>query len=262
MFNNINLSDRVIKILLLFFVVFQFLIWYFYTQNIKIEFTITPVPPSKIERKILAAGDDQLIYRMYAFHLQNAGDTFGETVPLKDYDYEKLEKWFYALSDLDWKSEYVPSIAGFYYSQSQNAKDNRYIVSYLEDFADKDPNNNWRWYSHAAYLANHKLHDYNRAVSISEKIIKLPGKIPAWARSMAIFTSKKGDDPCRTILLANDLLTNPEAFNEVVNDEILNTKGGEHNFMVKIIKKQIEDIVRQPGLLSDCLKKRKDEQND
>ena len=120
------------------FFAFECCLWAGWTNKIKVDFTITPLPPSKLEMDLFSMGDKELLYRIYSFKLQNAGDTFGETTPLKDYDYEKLEKWFYALSELDPRSEWVPSIAGFYYSASQNADDNRYIVNYLLDFAEKD----------------------------------------------------------------------------------------------------------------------------
>ena len=137
----------------------QYFFWFFCSSRIKPSFTITPLPPSKTEMSFLSFGDKELLYRIYAFQLQNAGDTFGETIPLKDYDFSKLEKWFYALSELDGKSEYVPSIAGFYYSSSQNVEDNKYIIKYLVDFADKNPSKFWRWYITATYLARHKMKD-------------------------------------------------------------------------------------------------------
>ena len=187
-------NEKIQKLILFILLIIQFLFWYFFTSKIKYDFTITPLPPSKTEINMFSFGDKTLLYRIYAFKLQNAGDSFGETTPLKNYDYEKLEKWFYALNDLDDKSEYVPSIAGFYFSSSQNAKDNKYIINYLLDFADKNPEKNWRWYTTSAYIAKYKLRDQQFAFLIAKKILNLKNNdIPFVHRAMVLFMLNEKD---------------------------------------------------------------------
>ena len=249
-----NLNDKYF-FFFLSLVFLQSTIWFQYTQHIKPDFTITPLPPSKLERAFLSFGDDSLLYRSYAFKLQNAGDTFGETTPLKDYDYQKLEKWFYALNDLDNKSEYVPSIAGFYYSQSQSVYDNEYIISYLTDYAKANPIKNWRWFTHAAYLARYKLGDFNRAIEISKNIINLNNpEIPAWAKAMAFFIAQK-EDECLTIEIASQLMADG-SFNNMLEDDVYSTRSGEYNFMYQAIKKIVADVQKDSSIITKCQNKK------
>ena len=264
---NINLNSRYYdrfvssKIDLLFVIFFVFIqgtIWFLYTKNIKPDFTITPNPPSQTEKAFLSFGDNQLLYRIYAFQLQNAGDTFGETIPLKDYDYEKLEKWFYSLEELDEISDYVPSIAGFYYAQSQNPKDVIYVINYLKDHADKNPVKNWRWYSDAAYLANTKLHNHKLAVNLAQNILNINDKsIPAWARFMAIFLSEKTDDYCKTIQLIAQI---PDSYiKDITEDKIFGPDDHERNFFLKLLLARAKKIESDPSIIKNCIDKKNKE---
>ena len=56
----------------------QYLFWFFQSSHMKPSFTITPLPPSKTEMSVLSFGDKEMLYRMYAFQLQNAGDTLAK----------------------------------------------------------------------------------------------------------------------------------------------------------------------------------------
>jgi len=252
-----NKKNSIFNIFFLFFVfLLQFFLWFNHTRHIKPSFEITPVPPSGVEKAIFSFGDSQFLYRFYAFELQTAGDTFGETVPLKEYDYSRLEKWFFSISELDWNSDYVPSIAGFYYAQSQNPFDNRYIVSYLDAVGDKNPVKFWRWYVYAAYLANHKLRDMDLSIKISEKMMSIKSPdVPAWARAMAIMSSKKTEDKCRTIALAIEFSRN-KVIEDILKDPVYNAKNGEFNFLLKAMISRVKEIENDPSLLQKCLGKK------
>ena len=239
---------------LLFVALFcQYLFWFFKSSNVNPTFIITPLPPSKTEMSILSFGDKEMLYRIYAFQLQNAGDTFGNTIPLKDYDFNKLEKWFYALSELDGKSEYVPSIAGFYYSASQNPEDNKHIVRYLVDFADKNPSKFWRWYITATYLARHKLKDEKLAFNISRKLLKVENdNIPAISRVLSLsFLTQKDFKSCRSLNIVKQLIKSGE-LEEILTDKFFSTKGGYYNFMFGLIKYRIDEIIKDKELLLKC----------
>ena len=90
-----------------------------------------------------------------------------------DYNFAKLEKWFYALDELNRDSEYIPSVAAFYYGQSQNVADCEYIVRYLDKHADFHPEKQWRWYLESVYLAAYRMDNYNLAKPIAEKLIAI-----------------------------------------------------------------------------------------
>ncbi len=247
--NNIKLDSYVV--FLLFFL--QFATWFLISQRIKPDFTITPLPPSRIEMDIASLGDEQFAYRMYGQLLQNAGDTFGETVPLKDYDFNKLEQWFYAVDALSSKSEYIPSIAAFYYGQSQNTEDCRYIIKYLIDHADKNPVGQWRWYMEAIYLGSYRMKDYEIVKPLAEKIISLNNKdVPLWAKTLVPFMIQRQGDVCSAYEML--IKINEKELQEIANDNVLSAKGGEYNFLLKLISEKIQMVKNNPELLATCLK--------
>ena len=248
---------NVAHIILMIFIALQCCFWLVKTSKIKPDFTITPLPPSNTEMSIFSFGDNELLYRIYGFQLQNAGDTFGETIPLKDYDYSKLEKWFYALNELDNISNYVPSIAGFYYSMSQNASDNKYIVDYLIDFADKNPIKNWRWYLTAMYLAKSKLQDEQKAFKIAEKISKIEDKnneVPPLTRfAILMLFNEKDLSNCEIVKNVYTLIAQGE-LEKILSDAILTT-GGDRNPLYLVIKHKLDLILKNKDLLKKCLNK-------
>jgi len=250
-----KIKNNIFTILLFIFLLLQFCIWKNFTSKIKYDFTITPLPPSKLEMNIFSLGDKSLLYRIYAFKLQNAGDTFGETTPLKDYDYEKLEKWFYALDNLDNISEYVPSIAGFYFSLSQNPLDNKYIIDYLINFADKNPNKYWRWYVTSAYIAKNKLKNEELAFNTAKKLLNIENdKIPFISRAMALFMLNEKDlHSCKVVKMVKNLIESGDLEN-ILTDKYFSTKQGQYNVLFKLVQYRIDAVLTNKKLLRRCLK--------
>ena len=249
----LKLTNNLPQLILLFFLLIQFFSWFFITSNIKPNFIITPLPPSEKEMNFFSLGDKELLYRFYSFKLQNAGDTFGETIPLKDYDYEKLEKWFYALDELNNISEYVPSIAGFYYSASQNAMDNKYIVDYLLNFADRNPEKYWRWYITSIYLAKHKLHDEELVLEISKKILSVNTEMPYINKVLALFYLKNADlKTCKSVQIVKTLIESGD-LEKILSDKLFSAKDGKYNFLFNLVKKKIDLILEDKKLIRECI---------
>lgn len=164
-----------------------------YSRNITPDMAIVPDVPGKDVVKALSLGDEQFYFRVLALRIQNAGDTYGRFTPLKNYDYDKLSKWFHLLDSLDDTSDYIPSLATYYYSQTQNVPDVRYVVDYLYDYAAHRPEKKWWWLIQAMYLANHKLQDRELALKVGEPLMDAKG-IPLWARHFRAFIyEQKGE---------------------------------------------------------------------
>ena len=119
---RINLSFVVLVVIL------QIIFW-LKTENIKPNLGIVPNVPTLSTVKAFSFGDEEFYFRYKGLRIQNTGDTFGRFSPLKDYDYEKLSQWFYLLDGLDDKSNYIPSLAAYYYSLTQNKQDVIYIIN-------------------------------------------------------------------------------------------------------------------------------------
>lgn len=170
----------------------QLLFWS-HSREVMPDMAVVPDVPGREVVKALSLGDEQFYFRVLAMDIQNAGDTFGRFTPLKYYDYNKLSKWFSLLDALDNESVFVPTLATYYYSQTQNTQDVRYIVDYLYHYAATRADTKWWWLIQAMYLANHKLEDQELALKVGQPLLDAKG-IPLWARHFPAFIyEQKGE---------------------------------------------------------------------
>ena len=212
------------------FLLLQIVLWS-QLKAFKPDMSVLPDLPSEAAIQATSFGDEQFYFRTLAFQIQFAGDTYGRVTPLRDYDYEKLREWFSLLDTLDSASNFVPSMAAYYYSNTQYTPDVRYIVDYLEEHADRDPYHKWWWYAQAVYNANHKLQNRERALEIAYKLAAVNRKdIPIWARQMPAFILEDLGEKEEALLLAN----------EIVESEDLTE--AEMNFMWYFIKERLEKM--------------------
>jgi hypothetical protein len=207
------------------------------SRHILPDMEIVPDIPAREAVKALSLGDEQFYFRVLALQIQNAGDTYGRFTPLKNYDYDKLSQWFYLLDTLDRRSDYIPSLASYYYSQTQNIPDVRYIVDYLYDHSAKDPAHKWWWLLQAMYLANHKLEDKDLALKVGEPLIDAQG-IPLWARQFPAFIHEQKGEPEQALYVMQHVLESAGK-NTLTREEV--------NFMKYFIEERLEK--EAPGLL-------------
>jgi len=176
---------------LTFFIFLQFGFW-FQTKDIKPDLGIVPNVPGKPAIQALTFGDKQFFFRVLAFNLQNAGDTFGRFTSLRLYDFSRLYLWFGILDELDARSNMIPSMATYYFGQTQNTADVKYVVDYLYTHSTRDVPNKWWWLVQSIYLASHKLDDMDLALKVSAPLVD--PKVPAWAQQMAaVVREKRGE---------------------------------------------------------------------
>lgn len=205
------------------------------TQKVVPDMGIVPPVPSALSVKALALGDEAFYFRTQALKIQNAGDSFGRFTALKKYNYEKLYHWFTLLDSLDSQSNFVPAMAAYYFSQTQNTPDVRYVAKYLEEHSEKDLYNKWWWMGQAVYLANHKLEDKEWALSLAKKLASTPrDDIPLWAKQMPAFIYEQRGEDQQALLIIADILNN-----------IDNIKPGELNFMRYFIEDRLKKLVEE-----------------
>ena len=168
--------------LLLVFVTLQLGFWQ-QTHKITPQLDIVPDVPGKEAVHALAFGDDEFYFRLLAFDIQNAGDTGGRFTSLRYYDFHKLYQWFKLLDSLDNKSNMMPAMASYYFSQTQNTADVRYIADYLYEHASADVEHKWWWLLQGLYIAQHKLNDMDLAAKMVGPLVN--PKVPAFAQQMA-----------------------------------------------------------------------------
>jgi len=207
------------------------------TRSEKPDLSIVPKAPTVFAVKALTFGDDQFYFRKTAFDIQNAGDTFGRTTSLQDYDYSELYKWWMILDGLDPVSNFVPPLVSYYFGSSQKPeRDLPYVIDYLEQHADRNPARKWWWYSQAIYHSKHKLKDLDRSLLLAEKLADIPADAgaPLWVRQMPAFILEaRGDlnEACEIIV-------------NIIRDN-KNIKPGEMNFMMYFIKERISAMAEE-----------------
>ncbi len=160
------------------------------TRNKLPEMGIVPDIPSKTLLQALSLGDDETLFRLLAFQLGNAGDTFGRTTALRDYKLEKVRDWFLLLDEFDKTSDLLPSLSAYYFAQTQNSADLVYVVDYLYKHSFERPEKKWWWLVQAGYLAQHKLKDSDLALKVV-KPLETTKDIPQWAQQQSAFIHEK-----------------------------------------------------------------------
>jgi hypothetical protein len=214
------------------FLVAQIILWT-QTKSYKPNLAIVPDVPSELAIKALSLGDEQFYFRTLAFQLQNAGDTFGRFTALKDYNYNQLYHWFTLLDTLDNKSHFVPSLAAYYYSQTQNTPDVKYVTQYLEETSERDLYNKWWWMGQAVYLANHKLKDKDWALELAYKLASTPrDDIPLWAKQMPAFIHEQRGEEEQALNIIAGILNNVDKIDQ-----------GELNFMSYFVNERLKKLV-------------------
>ncbi|MDX1949159.1 MAG: hypothetical protein SFT90_01505 [Rickettsiales bacterium] len=207
------------------------------SRYIKNQLEIVPKVPSKEIFKVSSFGDEQLAFRYYGYMLQFAGDTFGRVTPLKDYDYSKLYQWWKLLDDVDSKSDLIVNMVAYYFSATQNPKEQvPFVIKFIEEHSDKDPENKWWWYGQAVYLANFRLEDRDLALRIAKKLASLPKELdlPIWTRQLEAFIYEKTGEYQQACDIIINVLDN---YGESKLDE------GELNFIYHFITERIGAII-------------------
>jgi hypothetical protein len=174
-----------LRAVFLFFLLLQ-VGFYSYSKHYLPKLGIVPPVPSTQELAIYALGDKQLLFRAFALRLQQSGDTFGRVTALYKYDYPALERWFLRMDSLDNESHFIPTLASYYFAQSQHKPDTRYIIDYLDFHTKGRAQTRWWWVIQAAYLAKHKLKDDARALQLAKRLEGVEG-IPLWAQQYPAF---------------------------------------------------------------------------
>ena len=80
----------------------------------------------------------------------------------------------------------MPTLASYYFSQSQHTPDVRYIVEYLQAHTEGRMDEKWWWRTQAVYLANHKLKNKEWALELAKPLINTKD-VPPWVNQLAAF---------------------------------------------------------------------------
>ncbi len=212
--SNIFFYSNIKKIFISFFCLFLILqiIFQLKTQHIKPNIHVVPNVPSKHLVRALSLGDKEFYFRVLALKIQNAGDTFGRFTPLKNYNFEKLYRWFTLMDSLNSDSRVIPSLASYYYAQTQNKEDTIHIIKYLDDHAKIDIDKHWWWLYQAVHIARLALNDDELSLELAYKLSENNAKeAPLWTRQLPAFLSAQMGRDCEAFFIINQMLKDNES---------------------------------------------------
>ncbi len=187
-------SEKKISIALFFVLSVNFLFW-FALRDVQTQWGNVPPAPKKCFASVYGLGDKEFAYRINSLMLQNLGDTGGRVTALKDYDYNKLTDWFFLQDKLDSVSDYIPFLASFYFSGSQDPEKFRPVLEYLKMVGTRPYGTKWKWLVQGIFFARHKLNDLDKALELANLLAKTKNTdVPAWVREMPAFVlNEKGN---------------------------------------------------------------------
>jgi hypothetical protein len=194
--------------LYLFLAVFACQIFFWkQTEKHHAPFDLVPPAPNQYLLSALSLGDDEFLFRSLALRFQNSGDVFAGFVALKNYDYLRIYQWMKTLDTLNIKSNLVPSLASYYYSQTQKSEDTRYVINYLDEHSASDVDANWWWLFQAMYIAKINLKDLNVALDIAYKLAKNNVKsAPLWTKQAPAFILAEMGNNCLAFSVIENLI--------------------------------------------------------
>ncbi|MBR2141184.1 MAG: hypothetical protein IJ853_02410 [Rickettsiales bacterium] len=231
-----NFSTKRYLYLFLLLLLCQVIFWFKF-RTLEQELEVVSTPPSENTMKAFTFGDDEFYFRFKSFEVQNMGDTFGRFTSLKKYDYNKLYGWFKELEKLNYVSNYLPSLAAYYFSQTPKIEDRRYIVKFLQEHALKDLEKKWWWLYQASFIANYDLKDKDLAVSIASKL-KDVKNAPVWAKQTAgIYLAQSGNS-CEAIRVMSEVVNDLENSDEKDKKK----KEEELDYMEYFINRELEKL--------------------
>jgi len=227
---------------------FQILFWQKVTKNISPNFDIVPPAPNKYLTEVLSLGDKEFLFRVLGARLQNSGDVFAGFAALKRYDYPRIYNWMKLLDTLNSESNFIPSLASYYYSQTQNTPDTKYVIDYLDEHASKNIDKKWWWLFQAIYVAKKNLKDEDRALELAYKLSTNNAKdAPFWTKQMPAFIYKDQGEDCLAFRIIE------KTFNEAKKNKI-EVKPEDINFMRFFINQRIENLKKKNFDPNKCQK--------
>lgn len=124
---------------------------------------------------------------LLALNLQAYDNQPGLSIPFMQLDYRRVAQWLSTVLQLDPVGQYPLLMASQLYAQVPDANRSRFMLDFVRQRFDADPNRRWPWLAHAAIMTKHRLNDLPRALEYARAISARAEHAPAWARQMQIF---------------------------------------------------------------------------
>lgn len=211
MFKNVSRVKPLSSAVLCLSLLCVILSW-FQLRPVQMQWGNIPPPPSSLSAPVIALGDTQWAYRIYAIFLQNMGEVSGRNISFTEYNYQNLTAWLRTLYSMDNQSSYMPFLAAFYYGNVKDPDKLRLMIDFLATVGERPGHNNWRWLGQAIALARFELKDNALALRLSYKLAALnEPDMPGWTKQMPAFIlNNMGDKAGAYTVMLKILQSNAE----------------------------------------------------
>ena len=167
-------------------------------------------PYSAAVMRVLSGGEDIAAGQVSALYLQAFDNQPGISVPFRDLDYGRVERWLDGILQLDPRTQYPLMMASQLYAQVPDAGKQRLMLDFVHRRFLDDPERRWRWLAHAAIVAKHRLQDLPRALRYADDIARHALRAPSWARHMRIFIREDMGEREAAMVMLGGLLASGE----------------------------------------------------
>ncbi len=201
-------TDQYLQISMAIVLLLNIVFW-FSIRDMRARWESVPPPPDQRFASAYGLGDTSFAYRLNGLMLQNMGDVGGRTTSLKDYDYDRLTKWFFLQDKLDPESNYVPYLAMFYFGAVQIPAKFTPVLEYLKVVGSRPYGEKWRWLVYAVEMAKNKIDDKDKALELAHILTQTKDPdAPTWIQQMPAFVlTAKGDKEAAYALMVEILKT-------------------------------------------------------
>ena len=112
----------------------------------------------------------------------------GLSISFHQLDYPRLTKWLDTILELDPQGHYPMLVAARVYGSVNDPVKQRFMMEYVFNKFNENPNKYWRWLAHVVITAKHELKDFDLALKYANALTeKATGEnVPYWAKDMKI----------------------------------------------------------------------------
>jgi hypothetical protein len=152
-----------------------------------------PRAPAMEALLLASAGEPEAASKALMLHLQAYDDQPGAPLPWREMDYNKLQTWLARALDLDPRSQYPLMAATEIYSAVNDQQRISQMLDFVHQRFAEDPNRRWPWLAHAALIAQHRLHDPQRAQQYAAELSSKAPQAPPWARQLGALLAQENE---------------------------------------------------------------------
>lgn len=148
-----------------------------------------PATPSTAALHAISLGDPIAAAKATMLWLQAFDNQPGISLPFRQLDYARVERWLDTILTLDPRGQYPLLSASRLYAAVPDPVRKRRMLDFVHQKFIADPNRRWPWLAHAVIVAQHGLHDSSLALKYARALAdnSTGTHIPTWAQQMQIF---------------------------------------------------------------------------